>query len=262
MQYRELYQYTGRALRGKYPQAYAAALLYPAAWLLLKLFPCFLAAVLVACGTLSPMELFFGKLPLWVAFSVLWEVLRFCILTPIGCGMCSWFTETLGLRPERMETVFFRDVRSFCKGMWYFAVVAFRRFLALLPFVLSAACAVFTFRCSMGLADGGLWLFAFVQCLLAAFWSILYYLYFCTNLLAVPFLYLSDPDGSPWQAVRNARCLMHGSRLALLRLFLRDGLAGIPLVTIPVLLPFWMSHYTLFIQIRLREWEQENAYRF
>lgn len=256
MQYREMDEFTGKALQGKYPQAYAAALLYPSVMLLMKLFPCFLAAVLIACGRISPRALFFGKNYLWIIFSLLWGILRLCILTPVGCGMCSWFTRLYGLETKFSETVFFRDARSFCRGVLYFAAVAFQRYLVLFPFVLSLCGAAACFRCSTLVADAGVWLFAALQCILAAFWSGLYYLHFCIGLAAVPFLYLSHPGSSPFRAVRESRRMMEGRCLAFVRLLLRYLPAALPVFTIPLLLPRLMGNCTLFLQISIREWEQ------
>ncbi len=257
MQFREIQQFTRQTIKGRYMAAFTASLLYPALWLLLKLVPCFLAAVLLACRIMTPRELFLGSLPLWVCGSLLWELLSFCLLTPVKCGVCSWLTDVLGF-DSGGENIFFRSFGAYCRGIAFFAGTALCRLLALLPFVLSAAGAVLSFRNSLSAEDGGLWLFLCIQSLCAAVWTGVFYLRFCVGMAAVPFLYLSDPKGSPFLAVRQSQRMLSGRHRALWGMLLRYVPVMASVVTIPFLLPYFTMNCALFLQIRIHEWAQHQ----
>ncbi len=258
MNFRELHACTRRTLKGRYFRVLRASLLYPSAWLLFKLCPCILAWVLIQNGILSPMELFLGSVPLWMLFSALWAAVRFCILLPLQCGTFSWFTMLTGLERTENPRIYFRSVREFANALRYFLSVQLLRALALLPFVLGVFGACIAFRQSIGLTDGGLPLFLAAQCVCIALLGGAFYLYVYMGMAAVPFFYLEHPKESPLAAVRRSQSVMHGSRFQLAMLLLGYGAAALPIVTIPFLLPYAMTDYTLFLQIRIREWEQSE----
>lgn len=256
MNFRELYAYTRRILHGNYGRAFAASSFYGTIWLVLKLAPCILAAVLIANGTLTMRMLLSGSPMLWVLFSVLWAVLRFCIMLPLRCGACAWFTELVGLNRSRCRRTFFRTTGAYLRALWYFLRVEAMRFTAMLPFVLGVLGAGMAFQRSIGMADAGLPLFIAAQCLCVAAAGLVYYLRFCVGIAAVPFLYLEQPHGSPFAAVRHSRRMLHGRHALLILLVLGHLPAALPVVTIPFLLPHLLTSCTLFLQIRMREWEQ------
>lgn len=259
MTIREIQCFSRQAVKGHYAAVLTASLLCPALRLLLKLVPCFLAAVLVACGVMTQRELLLGGVPQWAVLTYLWELLSFCILTPVQCGVCSWMSDFLGLGSKE-EDVFFRSAGAYCRGMAFFAGAALCRMLALLPFVLFAAGAVVSIRYGLAAADSGWHLFFCAQCICAAVWTGLRYLRFCVGMAAVPFLYLADPGMSPFRAVRQSQKLMRGRRRMLAALWMRWLPMALPVVTIPFVLPYPMMNTTLLIQIRIREWIQEEQH--
>lgn len=258
MNFRELHACTRRTLKGRYVRVLRTALLYPCAWLFFKICPCIFAWVLIERNSLSPRELFLGSVPLWILFSALWAVLRFCVLLPLQCGTFSWFTTLTGLERANNSNVYFRNARQFLNAMRYFLTVRLLHVLALLPFALGVLGACIAFRQSIGLTDGGLPLFLTAQCLCIAFLGGAFYIYFLIGSAAVPFFYLEHPNASPLAAVRRSQNVMHGSRFQLAMLLSGYGAAALPIVTIPFLLPYVMTDYTLFLQIRIREWEQSE----
>ncbi len=257
MNIHEIECFTNKVLKKRYAAALTAALLYPAMRLLLKLVPCFLAAVFIACGTMTPRELLLGGLPQWALFTVLWELFAFCILTPVKCGVCSWMTDLLGLA-SGSDNLFFRSPYSYFRGILFFAGAALCRMLMLIPFVMSAGAAVFCFQQSLQETDGGWYLFLAVQGICAAVWMGLLYLRYCAGTAAVPFLYLDAPEGSPFRAVRQSLQLLDGCLGIIWRIVLRYLPLMLPVVTIPFLLPYLMTNCTLLIQIRIREWTQQQ----
>ncbi len=259
MTIREIQGFTRKSIQGHYAAVLTASLLYPALRVLFHLLPCFLAAVVIACGGMTQRELLLGGVPLWAVLTVLWELLAFCILTPVRCGVYSWLSDFLGLGSGE-EDVFFRSVGAYFRGLGFFAGVALCRMLALVPFMLFAGGAVVCFRVSLTMQDGGLPLFLGVQCILGAAWTGLYYLRFCLEIAAVPFLFLANPRLSPFRAVQQSRRLLRGSVRLLLGIWLRWLPPALPGVTIPFLLPYPMMQSTLLIQIRIREWLQEEQH--
>ncbi len=257
MKFREIQSFTRCTLKKRYAATLTAALLYPALWLLLKLMPCFLAAVLIACDVMTPRALFLGGLPQWVVFTVLWELLAFGILTPVKCGVCSWMTDMLGFSGGG-ENCFFRSPGAYIRGILFFAGTALCRMLMLVPFVLSAGAAVLCFQQSLSEADGGWCLFLAAQAVCAAVWTGLMYLRYCVGTAAVPFLYLESPGCSPFRAVRQSLQLLGSCQGMFWGILLRYLPLMLPVVTIPFLLPYLMTNCILLIQIRIREWTQQQ----
>ncbi len=256
MNFRELRAYTKRTIRGRYCRVLRESLRYPAAWLFFRLVPCALAGLLIAKGCFTPKELFFGGIPLWTACSVLWAVLRFAVLLPLQCRTCSWFTDLVELGEAR---TFFTGTDTLLRAAWYFLRVELCRLTAVLPLALGLLGAEYAFRAAVGLPDGGLELFLTAQCLCMAAAGTVWYVRFCAGLAAVPYLFTADPDGSPFADMRRSGSILRGHYMQLLRLILGYLPAALPVVTIPFLLPYLVTDYTLLIQICIRE-EEEHAH--
>ncbi len=257
MNFRELHACAGRILHGGYRQVLRASLLYPSVWLVLWVSPCILAAVLIGAGILTPRALLLGSVPLWVLIAALWAVLRFCILLPIRCGTWSWFTGRSGLARAQERPVFFRNFRSYMQGVRYFSCIWLFRLGAALPCALGLLGADHAFRAGIGQPEGILELFLTAQCLCLAAAGAVYYADFCIGAAAVPFLFTEHPDGSPIAELRRSRSILRGHHAQLLRLLIGYLPAALPAVTIPFLLPRLMMEYTLFLQICIREYEEE-----
>lgn len=257
MRYREVCCYTKNALRGHYAKALTAALLYPAGKLLMGLCPCFLAAVLIAKGRMTPKGLLMGEEPLWILLFFLWDILCFLLLLPAFCGMYSWFSRLMGLEGRGTPRIFFADAKGFCKAAWYFGTAAVLRFLSFLPLAAALKGFGMALRYSMGTSDSGMGLFAAVQCLFGALWGLGFVLWVSLGLAAMPCLYLDDPDLPPLRGALQSMRIMAGSRRFLLGLYL----GWIPAVLMPLLLPGVLGRSTLFLQLRIREckqaWERE-----
>ncbi len=258
MNFRELYAFTRRSLHGNYRRALAVSLSYGTAWLVLKLIPWLLAGILIANGTLTQRSLLLGSPGRWVMFSMLWAFLRFCLLLPLRCRTCAWFTALSGLERRCRRKCFFPDAAAYLQAIRYFGCVALLRLFAMLPLALGVLGTILAFRYSLEAADAGLPLFAAVQCLLLSAAGLVYYLRFQIGIAAVPFLFLEQPDGSPFAAVRSALRMLHGRQAQLLLLILGYLPAVLPVVTIPCLLPHLLTSTTLFLQICMREWEQRK----
>lgn len=254
MDYHELYRYTKTMLKGK--PAFTASLLYVSLCLLLKLIPCFLAAALCIFGMLHPAELLTGAVPAWAVFSVLWELLSFCVRLPVYCALCSWFTDAVGMRRNSRVRLFFPDASGFCKAILFFGGISLIRAAALAPFFGFCTAAVVCFERSIALPESGMWLFAFIQSLCAAFWSLLFYGYLRLGTLAAPFLYLENPDISLFHGFRDSMLVMKGIRWGWFRILLHYAPSALPVVTIPLFLPNLIGSFTLLVQIRMMETEQ------
>lgn len=257
MNFRELRAFTRKILKGKYCRILRVSLLYPSVQLFFRLVPCAAAAFLLRRGHFTARELFFGGVPAWFLFSMLWSVLRFCVLLPIRCGTWSWFTSLSGFSQTNGHGVFFRNSRSYLHGAWYFLCAELLRTAAALPSVLGLLGADIAFRACAGQADAGLELFLTAQCLCLAAAGAVYYLCFSIGTAALPFLFTEHPDSSPFADVRRSRSILKGHCMQLLRLLLGYLPAALPVVTIPFLLPYLMTEYTLFLQICIREQEEE-----
>ncbi len=256
MFYRELHHFSRRALKGRYTRAWSAAMLETLTRLGTALVPAVLSAVLIARGALTPAGLFFGTQRLWVLFTILWSLFAFCVRIPVLCGTCSWFTHLVELELPGQERRFFRTVKAYCRGIYFFGTVSLLRWLAAMPLMAACVLTVLAVRQSAGLTEGGLWLFAAVQGLAAVFWTGWLYIRFCVGLAAVPYLFLMNPEVGVLPAVRaSCRMLSHRHRqLAVLTVPYLP--ACLPVVTIPFLLPCLMTDITLYLQLRIREYFQ------
>lgn len=252
---RELHAFTRRTLKGRYGRALAASLLYGGAALGFRLIPCLLAWGWIQRGHMTAGTLFLTGTPLWLAFTVLWAFLRFCILTPLRCGAYSWFSAVTGLETGG-KRVFFPDTPAYLRGLGFFLCTAVCRFLVLLPCVAGAMGAAVCFHSSLTQADGSAMLFAAAQCLCLGAAGAVCYCRFCVGTAAVPFLYLAEPDISPLAAISRSCRMMEGQYLKLTGIVLAYLPTALPVVTIPFLLPYLMTNYVLFLQIRMREWAQ------
>lgn len=257
MNLRELYAYTRRTIRGQYARILGISLVYPMTWLFFRVFPVVLAGMLVMNGKLPAKALVAGGVPLWLLFSVLWAILRFGVLLPLRCGTCGRLTALSGL--ERGTRTHLKTVSAYLRAAWYFACVELLRIPVLLPFVLGIAGAGYFLHRSVGLAEGGMMLFLAAQCLCVALAGLLYCLHFSIGIAAVPFFWLEYPHISPLEAVRQSREMLQGVYPHLLLHLFCCMSAALPLVTIPFVLPHFMVSGTLFLQVRMREWEQQRT---
>lgn len=257
--FRELHHFSRKSIKGHYAQACGTSFLLLGIWLILKLIPVLLAGVLLLNGSLTPGGLFFGRGRLWVLFMALWSMVSFCILAPVKCGARSWFSHLVELEQPGQERKFFRSARAYGRGLYFFGVVAVLRWLAALPFAAACLLTAEAFRQSAGLTEGGLWLFAAVQGIAAAFWAGRFYVRFCVSLAAVPYLFLENPKRSVLQAVRDSGNMLSGKYSQLAALVLPYVPAAVPVVTVPFLLPCLMTDVTLYLQLRIREYEQAAA---
>ncbi len=255
MNLRELYACTRRTMKGQYARIFGISLVYPLAWVFFKVMPCILAAVLISMDKLPARALVAGGVPVWLLFSALWAVLRFGVLLPLRCATCGRLTALTGLERRKVSL---KKLPCYFRAVWYFACVELLRLSVLLPVVLGLAGAGFFLHRSVGLAEGGIQLFLAAQCLCLAFAGLLYYLRFLLETAAVPFFWLEHPDISPIRAVRQSRAMLHGVRFHLLLHLLCCIPAVLPLVTIPFVMPHFMVSGTLFLQVRMREWEQQR----
>ena len=244
MKLQELRRFAGNSLKGQQKTAWFMAFSYPAVWLIMKLIPDFMAGAMIFRKELFPADIFFSRDMFWTAFVMLWNLLRFCILTPMLCSICGWFSVRLGFSMKRH---FFGKGKLFWKSLWFFGKIEAVRFLMLFPFMLFCSLAGNAFEKSAFSEDAGIWLFLTVQCLIFALWSGVFYLRFCVNLTAVPFLFLENPDSSALKAVKLSSRILeknHGK----LFLILLTGVA----------LPRTVTMLILYLQIRIREFFQEQ----
>ena len=254
--YRELHHFARKALRGRYPAAWVASMLP----LLLRfsglLAPAMFGAYCIRKGVLQPAELFTGRL--WALTAALWGLLTFCIRIPVQCGTRSWFTSLTELERPGQARCFFPTAKRYFHALYFFGTVALVRFLAALPAAAACTGTLWLLRKSSGMPEGGLWLFAAVQGLAAVFWTVVWYLRFCVSLAAVPHLYLSDPHRGVLRTIRDSRRMLHGHCRRLIAVALPYAPAALPLVTIPFLLPCLVTDLTIFLQLRIREYEQAD----
>jgi hypothetical protein len=259
MNFRELRACTGRILKGKYRRAFRASVLYPTACLFAWLVPVILAAVLIQHGILTPWELFCGGIPRWALLCLLWSSLRFLFLLPVRLGTWSWFTELSGIAQTRKRL--FSGMGAFFHAFRCFLCVELCRLAAALPLALGLSGAAYAFRAAEGLPEGGALLFLAVQCLCIAGYGAIGYARFCAGAAAVPFLFLAQPHAAPLVLLRTSFAVLHGRYAQLVRLVFGYFPAALPVLTIPFLLPYLMTDYTLFVQVCIREWEEKNHAR-
>lgn len=255
MNFRELHACTRSTLSGSYRRAFWVSLLYPAGMLVFRLIPPALAGVLITQDRMTAGELLVNVPFRWILFSGLWAVLRFCTLLPLQLGTYSWMLRKLGLSQGHFR---FRSVSGYFRALRYFLYPEAFRTIMQLPVFLGLTGAAAAFAAGIGQPESGMQLFLASQalCLAAVCW--LWSLYVSLGLAAMPFLYLRSSKEPASAAVRKSFRIMHGRRLCLIRIFLETLPAAVPLVTLPFLLPYLMMHYTLFLEISIRETMQEE----
>lgn len=247
MKIQELRQFARDSLHGNYKLAWGMALLYPVLWIVMEAVPDILAGMLWHANIMTSSELLFGKDWLWVLFAVLWEMLRFCIIIPVFCSACSWFSHLLGFGRKRMHV--FRDRYFFWHSMRFFGMIEIMKFFVIFPLMLSGMVTVYAFQKSILQEDAGLWLFAVIQGIAVSIWIIIFYIKFCVSLLATPLLFLEKPDCPVFRTVGLSRKLLDG-QYGKIFLILFSGLC----------LPNQVTMLLLFLQIRVREYLQEQEF--
>ncbi len=241
MKIRELREFTRESLKYHQKTAWFMAFSCPAVWLIMKLIPDSMAAALIMQKKALPAEIFFSRDSFWTIFLLLWNLLEFCILVPMLCSVGGWFSERLGFSGKR-----YRQGKFLLKSLWFFGKIQIIRFLMLMPFVLACVLISQTFQKCVFAEDAGIWLFLTVQCIAAAFWTGIYYLRFCVNLTAVPFLFLENPEISALKAVRLSGKILDGQFRKLFLILCTGGT-----------LPRTVTMLILYLQIRIREYLQE-----
>jgi len=244
MKLQELRAFAGNTLHGRKKTAWFMAFSYPAVWLIVKAVPDLIAGALIFRKEMLPADIFFGRNRFWMLFLWFWNLLGFCILTPMLCTVCGWFSGKLGFSRRKYIS---KGGKFYRKALWFFGKLEAVRFLMLFPFVLFCRLAGKAFEKSALSEDAGIWLFLTVQCLIFALWSGAFYLRFCVNLTAVPFLFLENPDIPARKAVKlSGRILEKKKAKLFLILFTGFGLSR----TVAMLI--------LYLQIRIREYFQEQ----
>ena len=246
MKFRELRAFTKETLKANQKTAWFMAYSLPAVWLIMKLIPDSMAGVLIFQKQVLPKDVFFYHDHFWMLFMLLWNLLTFCILTPMLCAVCGWFSGQAGFGRVKYH---FGYGKFYWKALYFFGKIQSIRFLMLFPFVLACYLTVRAFEKSALMEEAGIWLFLTVQCLIFAFWTGLYYLRFCVSLSAVPFLFLENPEISALKAVRLSGTMLSGCHRNLF-LILGTGLT----------LPRIVTMLILFLQIRIREYLQEQQF--
>ena len=246
MKIQELRAFAGKILKADRKTAWCMAFSIPAVWLIMQLIPDSMAGVLILQKQTLPADVFFCRDNFWIVFILLWNILAFCILTPMLCAVCEWFSEKAGFKSIKCH---FEYGRFYWKSLFFFGRIQGIRMLMLFPFVLTCWLTVKAFEKAVFMEEAGLWLFLTIQCLVSAFWTGIYYLKFRLSLGAVPFLFLENPDIPAFRAVRLSDNLLSGSYG---KLFLICGTG--------LTLPKTVTMLILFLQIRIREYlqEQEN----
>ncbi|MBE6875979.1 MAG: hypothetical protein E7496_04525 [Ruminococcus sp.] len=244
MKLQEISAFAGYSLKGQRKTARFMAFSYLAVWLMMKTIPDLTAGALIFREEILPADIFFSRNMFWMAFIILWNMLNFCILTPMLCAVCGWFSEQLGFGRKKC---FFGRGKLYWKSLWFFGKIAVIRFLMLFPFVLACWLAEKTFEKSAFMEDAGIWLFLTTQCIVVAAWTGILYLRFCSNLMAVPFLFLENSDISALKALKYSGRILEGRHRKLF-LILCTGLT----------LPRTVTMMTLYLQIRIREYFQEQ----
>lgn len=258
MKIQALHACTAHTIRGHYWRTFFAVLLYPAAWFILRLTPCILAAVLIQSGRMTARMLLTDVPLLWVLFSLFWAAFRSGILLPLRLASDGWMLSRFGLFPPSADAVCFRSARAYFRAFWFFLCMEIFRLLALLPFLLGLSGAVLAFRYSIGLPDGGMPLFIAAQCLCFAIASGGYYLHYSLGMRTAPLLFLRNPNISPAAAVRRSACILQNRRIAVLLLRMCKILA---VIILPIL-PYALMNETLFLEVSIREQEQREELQY
>ena len=245
MRMQELHQFTKESLNKYYKTAWGMALFCPMIWLVMKFIPDILSGIVIKITPTTTSEIFFGKNQIWVLFAFLWELLSFCIVIPVFCSACSWFNWLLGFGKKKLHV--FQDRYFFWHSIRFFGIIELIKFLVLIPFVLACILTVYAFRKSALQDDAGLWLFATVQGIVACIWTAIYYIKFLISLFATPFLFLEKHNRSVLQAIRLSRKLLDGQYIKLFLILVSN-----------LFLPNQITMLVLFLQIRIREYLQEQ----
>ncbi len=250
MKMRELRQFTRETIQRRPGKAWGIALLLPAVWLGMELIPDVLSGILWMKGLLLPERFFFSREPFWIGFLILWEILRFCIMTPVLCGVCSWFSSMLGFTGKIVQP--FRDCTFFWNSLRFFGMIRILEFFSLFPVIIACVLTVGAFQQSTMQDDAGFWLFLVIQCLCLCFWTAYFAIRFRVNLLATPLMFLEDPGRcvksvvSVWKVIRlSGKILEHQHGKLLLILLTNYQFRD------------FLTMLILFLQIRIREYLQE-----
>ena len=139
----------------------------------------------------------------------------------------------------------------------FFGMVSLLRWLLLTPCATLGILAYFALQKSMAMTESGILLFCAVQAITFLIWTVVFCIRFTVGLLAVPFLYLENPEISVFHAVRQSEKMLAGHHGTLFLLLLEYLPLMLPIVTIPFVLPKVVTEVTLFLQIRMKEYAQE-----
>ncbi len=256
MKIQALHACTVHTIRGQYWRTFFAALLCPVSWLILRILPLLLAAVLIRSGSLTAKMLLTDAPPLWIGFSILWMLFRFGVFLPLRCASDGWMLSRFGLFPASGDAVCFRNARAYFRALRFFLCIGIIRILKLLPCLAGFTGAVLAFRYSINRPDGVVPLFLAVQFLCFGIFAGIEYLRFCLGMGTVRLLFLRNPKMSPIKAIRRSACVLQGKQLSVL--FLR--MCRISVFLILPLLPYIIMHEILFLELSIREQEQREEF--
>ncbi|MEE5992573.1 MAG: hypothetical protein V3G42_04965 [Oscillospiraceae bacterium] len=256
MFFRELHEFSRHSLKGHYLGAFRTAVLCPIVETVTGIVPLILGAILIARKSMTPKALLMGNHTMWVIFGILWGILSFSALLPIRCGVWSWFTALLGM--EKQKRKYFATTGEFFHAMYFFGMIALLRWLILTPCAVAGILAYFALQRSIAVTESGILLFIAIQAMMLLFWTMVFWVRFTIGLLAVPFLYLENPEISVFRAVRKSEKMLAGHHKKLFALLLGYLPLALPIVTIPFILPKIMTEVILFLQIRMKEYAQEE----
>lgn len=256
MKIQALHACTVHTIRGHYWRTFRAVLLCPAVWLILRILPLILAAVLIRSESATAKMFLTDAPPLWMIFSVLWMFFRFGIFLPLRCASDGWMLSRFGLFPDSGDAVCFRSVHAYFRAFWFFLCIGIIRMLKLLPCLAGFTGAVLAFQYSINRPDGILPLFLAVQCLCFGIFAGISYLRFCLGMGTVRLLFLRNSKMSPITAIRRSACVLQGKRLSVLIL----RMCRISAFLLLPLLPYIIMHEILFLELSIREQEQREEF--
>ena len=244
MMLRDLRKFSGEAFRYCRKTERSMAFSIPVVWLILKLVPDAMAGLLIFRTEITPKEVLFGENDFWALFGLLWNLLTFCMIIPMLCCVCAWFSEKLGFSRSREFSL---KGKCYWKCLWFFGQVEIVRFFMLFPCVLSFWLMKKCFWKASFMAEAGIWLFLTIQCFVLGIWLGVFYIRFCVSLSAVPLLFLEYPDMPALKAVLTSGKILQRNHRKLFQIVF-TGLT-IPRITAMLI---------LFLQIRMREYAQEK----
>lgn len=246
MKLRELRRFSVESVRDCRKTAWFMAFSYPIVWLILRGISDAVAGALIFQTETTPKEVLYSQNIFWALFSLLWNLITFCILMPMLCSICAWFSGKLGFSRSRE---FYAHGKQYWKCLWFFGQVEIIRFFMLFPCMLSFWLMTKFFWKASLMEEAGIWLFLTIQCFVLGIWTGVFYIRFCVSLSAVPLLFLEYPEMPAIRAVITSRKILEKRHRKLFQIVLTGWT-----------LPNIINMLILFIQIRMKEYFQEKEF--